>query len=309
MTSAVLLQLVPKSVTRGNIPVLPAFELTASQLADLTGVAPGTLRVWETRHGFPSAQRLPGNRKRYGDEDVEQVKAVLEHRRTGLSLAAAIQRVRVDTPHRTQSMFAALREARPDLPVRVFTKPLMIALSHAIEDEQAARATGGVLFASFQRERHYRATERRWRELARTADLAVVLADFAQVRENEPGPIEVPLAAAHPLEREWTVVSHSSTASACLAAWEVPSPGPVSDAERRFELIWSCDPTAAHAAVLAMGRLLGAAVPKVAARIPRAVLATPAASVSHQRFADDLTSRAFAYLSAAAGQADRALAG
>jgi MerR family transcriptional regulator, light-induced transcriptional regulator len=275
-------------------------DFTATQLSELTGVAPGTLRVWETRHGFPAARRLPGNRKRYGDLEVEQVKTVMEHRRAGLSLTAAIQRVRTAEPERSESMFAALRDARPDLPVRVYPKPLVLALSRAIEDEQAARATGGVLLGSFQRERHYRASERRWKELSRTAALTVVLADFARFTDSATGPIEVPLAQSHPLEREWAVVLHSGTASACLAAWEVPSPRPLPESERRFELIWSCDPSAAHAAVLSAATVLGTTHPGVAARIPAAALKTPAPTLSHQRFSDDLTVRAFAYLTAAA---------
>ncbi len=277
-------------------------DFTAAELSHLTGVAPGTLRVWETRHGFPAARRLSGNRKRYSDADVEQVKAVMEHRRAGLSLAAAIQRVRAEAPVRPQSMFAALREARPDLPVRVYPKPLLVALSYAIEDEHAARATGGVLIGSFQRERHYRASQRRWQDLARTAELTVAMADFDHLSDSATGPVEIPLDIAHPLEREWTVVLHSPTASACLAAWEVPSPRPLPESERHFELIWSCDPTAAQAAILAAATILTAIAPAVAARIPQWALEAPTLSASHQRFSDDLISRAFAYLAGAAGK-------
>jgi DICT domain-containing protein len=274
-------------------------ELTATELAELTGVAPGTLRVWETRYGFPASRRLPGSRKRYTTVDAEQITTVLQHRDDGLSLAAAIERVRgarANEPERPQSMFAALREARPDLAVRSYPKRMLIDLSRAIEDEGAARATGGVLFGSFQRERYYRASERRWHSLARTAELAVVMADFARLKEPEHGPVEVPLATMPAQEREWTVVLHSPTASACLAAWEVPSPRPQPDAERRFELIWSCDPGAAHAAMMAGCRIIGASAPQLLARIPAALLQTPALNPANLRFTDDLMARAFAYL-------------
>jgi DICT domain-containing protein len=275
-------------------------ELTATQLSERTGVASGTLRVWETRYGFPVAQRLSGNRKRYSGADVEQVAAVLEHRRSGLSLSAAIERVRDPGVQPPQSMFAALREARPDLAVRVYSKRMLIALSHAIEDEHAARATGGILIGSFQRERHYRASERRWRKLAKTADLAVVLAEFDALNDTDVGPVEVPLAPQHPMEREWTVVLHSPSASACLAALEVPSDQRLPESQRSFELIWSCDPAAAHAAVLAAAKLLAQTAPSVAARIPVAALEPAPATVPNLRFSDDLATRAFAYLIAAA---------
>jgi DICT domain-containing protein len=278
--------------------------LTASELAELTGVAPGTLRVWETRYGFPAARRLPGSRKRYTTTDAEQITAVLGHRDAGLSLAAAIERVRANGPERApastaerpQSMFAALREARPDLPVRAYPKPMLTALSRAIEDEHAARATGGVLVGSFQRERHYRASERRWQTLARTAELAVVMADFDTLRDEETGPVELPLPAADPIEREWTVVLASASGSACLAAWEVPAPRRLPDAERRFELIWSCDPSAAHTVVMAACSIIGAIAPQVLPRVPPAVLTPPAPNLAHLRFSDDLMARAFAYL-------------
>ena len=39
-----------------------------------------------------------------------------------------------------------------------------------------------LLIAAFQCERFYRAYERRWRELARTAELAIALADFERPR-------------------------------------------------------------------------------------------------------------------------------
>jgi DICT domain-containing protein len=285
--------------------------LTATELAELTGVAPGTLRVWETRYGFPAAQRLPGSRKRYTPADAEQITAVLEHRDAGLSLAAAIERVRGDAsaaapapaPERPQSMFAALREARPDLPVRAYPKPMLTALSRAIEDEHAARATGGVLVGSFQRERHYRASERRWQTLARTAELAVVMADFDELRDAPGGPVEIPLPPADPIEREWTVVLASAAGSACLAAWEVPAPRRLPDHERRFELIWSCDPSAAHTVVMAACQIIGAIAPHVLPRVPPAVLAPPSATPANLRFSDDLMARAFAYLAGpAAGE-------
>jgi DICT domain-containing protein len=273
-------------------------EYTASEIADLTGVPPGTLRVWESRYGFPTPLRLDKNRKRYGRNHVEQLLAVLEYRRRGLSLPAAIERAQAGAKSAPRSLFAALRSARPDLPVRVFPKRLLIALSRAIEDEHAARATGGLLLGSFQHERHYRASERRWRQLASTAELTVVLADFATLRQDPAGPIEVPLERSHPLEREWTVVLYSPTASACLAALEVPEPRELPEPDRRFEMLWSCDPSAVHSAVGAAAAVLESSAPEVSDAL-NATLARPVAAQQDLRFNDDITIRAFSYLAAA----------
>ena len=277
---------------------MPYQDYTASELADLTGVPPGTLRVWESRYGFPTPVRLDNNRKRYDRTHVEQVLAVLEYRRRGLSLAAAVDRARSEPRTAPRSLFAALRAARPDLPVRVLPKRLLIALSRAIEDEHAARATGGLLLGSFQLERHYRASERRWRELARTAEMTVVLADFEHLRHEPPGPIEVPLERSHPLEREWTVVLYSANASACLAAWEVPEPRAIPEGDRRFEMLWSSDPSAVHAAVGAAAGVLEPTAPQVTEQLGH-LLQRPVAAQQDMRFNDDLTSRAFAYLAEA----------
>ena len=73
-----------------------------------------------------------------------------------------------------------MRRRRPDLQPYTLPKRTLIGLSHAIEDECAARAERPLLFGSFQRVRFYRHSEERWRELARTAEIAIVFADFPE---------------------------------------------------------------------------------------------------------------------------------
>jgi DNA-binding transcriptional MerR regulator len=233
--------------------------LSIGDLAAATGVAPGTLRMWEARHGFPSARRGSGGHRRYDDDDVARVARVLEARAEGLSLAAAIERVRGWAPSAPPSLFAALRERQPELPGHRIPVPAMRALSHAIEDECLARAHRPIVVGSFQRERAYRSAEARWRELARTASLAFVLADFPRRRSPRNGPVEVPLGATSTLRREWAVVCVDAGYTACLAGWEQPDAA----AERRFEAIWSTDPEAVRAT---LGVALAAAGPALAAR-------------------------------------------
>ena len=164
-------------------------ELTTAQLAERTGLSAGTLRMWESRHRFPDPSRLPGGHRRYSEADVEQVREVLRLRDQGLSLPAAIERVRGRRPPVAVSVFAGLRRRRPEVAPTVLPKPAVLALSRAIEDEYCARAAGGVLIGCFQRERFYRRAQRRWRELARTADLAVALADFSRCADPGAGPV------------------------------------------------------------------------------------------------------------------------
>ena len=73
-------------------------ELAIKDVAERTGIAPGTIRMWEQRYGFPSPDRTASGYRRYTDDDVEALRRVASYRRLGLSIPAAIDRVRaVDT--------------------------------------------------------------------------------------------------------------------------------------------------------------------------------------------------------------------
>jgi len=242
-------------------------HLTTAQLAERTGLSAGTLRMWESRHGFPEPTRLAGGHRRYAEVDVDLVREVLALRDHGLSLAAAIERARERRRSSASSVFAGLRARRPDVAPTVLPKPAVLALSRAIEDEYCARAERGILIGSFQRERFYRASERRWRELARTAVLAVALADFAAPATPDAAPREVPIDRRHPLAREWAVVISAGQAQACLAAWEQPSQLDVPDHQRRFEVLWSFDPGVVSDALAVVADLLTDVDAETAARL------------------------------------------
>jgi DICT domain-containing protein len=199
-----------------------------------SGVSEGTLRMWEVRHDFPAPERLPSGHRRYSELDLERVVAVVEARRQGLSLRSAIERARQLGGGPRPSVFGALRDTFPALQPAVLSKRALICLSRAIEDEGTIRARGPLLFACFQHERFYRQVQPRWRDMARTAERAFVMADFARRRTRPPGPIELPIKRSDPLMREWVVVWESPTYAACLAGFERPGSAP-----RRFETIWT----------------------------------------------------------------------
>jgi MerR family transcriptional regulator, light-induced transcriptional regulator len=219
--------------------------LSIGGLAAATGVAPGTLRMWESRHGFPVAQRRTGGHRRYDVDDIARVQRLVDERRNGLSLTAAIDRVRDWEPSAPPSLFAVLRQHAPQLAAQRLPVRAMRAISHAVEDECLARGARPLLAGTFQHETAYRRAEHRWRELARTAGLAFVFADFAKRRRSRSAPAEIPLGTKSPVRREWAVVCIDPEYSACLAGWERPS----DRGARRFEAIWTTDPTAAVAAM------------------------------------------------------------
>jgi MerR family transcriptional regulator, light-induced transcriptional regulator len=209
-----------------------------------TGVPAATLRIWESRYGFPVPERLPSGHRRYSLSDCDAIQRVQAERRRGVSLRAAIERVRTTPADDDPSLFSVLRRARPALAPRLMPKRALTALSHAIEDEICSRADRPVLFASFQRVRFYHASEPRWRELARTSDLAVAFADFDRPRVRKRGVCELPLGDDAPLRREWALVCDGDELSVAMTAWEVTAAADVSDGARQFETIWTVEPDA-----------------------------------------------------------------
>ena len=279
-------------------------ELSTAQLASRTGLPAGTLRMWESRHGFPAPARLPGGHRRYSERDVEAVLEVLRLRQQGLSLSAAIQRARRQEKPSDSSVFAGLRRRRPDVSPSVLPKRVVLAMSHAIEDEYLAHAANGLVFGSFQRERFYRLAQRRWRELARTADLAVVVAAFEAPGEPLDAPLEVPVQLSSPVAREWTLIIDAPGARACLAAWEQPSQTELPDHQRRFEVVWSFDPDVVRTATEVASELLWSLSPEVAARLPESA-DDAATSFDELRFGAALSQRMVSYLGRLAERADR----
>ena len=216
----------------------PGPTLTIGDLAARTGVATATLRMWESRHGFPVPTRLDSGHRRYGERDVEQVQEVLRRRESGTRLEVAIASVRLreaaeDAGPGAPSVFATLRRLHPHLQPRRLRKSTLLALSWAIEDECLARAGRARVFGAFQQERFYRAAEDRWRELARVARSTVVLAALAGEPDPVPGTTFVHLPEDAPMRREWAVVCDAADHPAVLTAWELPGqstvrrPGPV----------------------------------------------------------------------------------
>jgi DICT domain-containing protein len=267
----------------------------------------GTLRMWESRYGFPTPARLPGGHRRYSEQDVSAVREVLRLREQGLSLPAAIDRAgRQEEQAPVASVFAGLRQRHPEVAPEILSKRVLLELSHAIEDEYCAHAAPGTLIASFQRERFYRASQRRWVELARTASTAIVLADFAEVAEPPGAPIEVPIDVSHPLSREWTLVIDAPGARACLAAWERPAEFELPDRDRQFEVVWSFAPEVVRSAVEVAAELLWRLAPEVARRLP---MVDPGAvgDGSELYFANSLSQRMVSYLGAVLDRRDRPL--
>ncbi|WP_432476667.1 DICT sensory domain-containing protein [Nocardioides sp. GXQ0305] len=215
--------------------------LTIGELAEHTGLSTQLLRTWETRFGFPEPTRLPSGHRRYTGADVRAVRRVLEERDRGTRLEQAIGVARraEDATH-TGSVYASLSLRHPELTSYVVRKDTLLALSWAIEDEATAQAARGVLVGTFQRGRYFGQSAARWRDLARTARGALVMADFPE-HDDDARPAQVALGVDSPLLREWIVVHDAPTFAAALVAWELPGQGDVREADRQFEALWTVE--------------------------------------------------------------------
>jgi MerR family transcriptional regulator, light-induced transcriptional regulator len=274
--------------------------LSIKEVAERTGVAAGTLRMWEQRYGFPVPERTPSGYRRYRGEIVDALRRVVELRERGLSMAAAIERAQEgrELPTDRPSIYGAVAAAS-GIPRQRLRKSTLQAISRAIEDEALARAAGPVTFGAFQQTRFYAPVAHRYRELARLGDAVTVFADFAQVREADGEPLEVPIGRADALGSEWAVVVDAPGFSACLLGWEPPD-NSVPDADRVFEAVWTVDPRVTRDAAIVGARLVGRSDPAAGARLEELLSDRPLATENPAPALTALTNRMLAYVERAA---------
>ena len=280
------------------MPNGPQDGLSIGELARQTGVPVATLRSWEERYGFPRPQRLEGGHRRYDGGASALISEVLRLRTSGLSLQAAIGQAVARVAEAETSVFAGLRRRHPGLVPQELSKATLLAITRAMEDECCARAEQAALFAGFQQERFYRQSGPRWQELARTARVAVIFADFAQSSGPDQSPLTVRVPPDGPLRREWFMVCAAPDYPAFVSAWEFPGQTGVTDSRRRFEVLWSVDPATVRDAALLCAQIAAALSPALA-RLPDDLpeAAPPPASPDLQR-ATSLFNRMARYLDA-----------
>ncbi len=272
--------------------------LPISEVAERTGVAAGTIRMWEQRYGFPNPARTPSGYRVYSADDVDAVRRVVEFRREGISVAAAIERARSAPINAHPTIFGSVpHEGR----TRRLRKRTLIALSRAIEDQTMASASQPVILGAFQRVQHYRSVAHRYQRMALSADLAAVFADFERPGELRSGvPVEVPIESEAAIGHEWAVVIDAPGFGVCLSAWEPPvSNPPDDDRDRIFEAFWTLDPETVREATRAGARIARDYAPAVADRIDSLLESRAHAPAASSAALEALTGRMVAYLESA----------
>lgn len=229
-------------------------HLQIGDLARLTGVAAATLRVWESRFGFPAPARTESGYRRYCEEDVEAVWHVAALRERGVPVAEAIASARQGAQAH-DSIYAAVTGSDPAARPQMLRKSSLVAISRAIEHETMASGCRPIVVGAFQRERFYRAVQHRYLRMAQVADSACVFADFEAVHRAPGRPVELPLRTEDVLGNEWAVIVDAPGFAACLLAWEHPDSSVADDPNRRFEALWTVDPRATRRAARAAARV------------------------------------------------------
>ena len=102
--------------------------MAIGEVARRTGVTVPTLRAWERRYGLLLPVRTAGGHRRYGDEDVQRVLAVLDLIGQGWAVGAAARRV--------AGRRSPASPARP--PVDELRDRLWSALDQALRDQMSS---------------------------------------------------------------------------------------------------------------------------------------------------------------------------
>jgi DICT domain-containing protein len=143
-----------------------------------------------------------------------------------------------------------------------------------------------------QRERFYRQSEQRWRELAQGTEQAFVFADFKRLRLPRGRPAEIPVDPSHPVSREWGLVCEAREHGACMVGWEPPGRAPSTDAAREFEALLSVEPAVVREAAEAAATAAAPLAPDIAEAARRRLEELPAPLAESQlRLASGVTAR------------------
>jgi DNA-binding transcriptional MerR regulator len=277
---------------------VPEHHLRIGELSRRAGVSPELLRAWERRYGLLRPARSAGGYRLYSADDEARIRRMQAHLSEGLSAAEAarLAAAAVGTSPPEGSLFAALRWGPLAPAPRTVPKRFLIRLSHAVEDECSSRAERGLAVGAFQRQQFFEVARGRWGELARGAQRALVFADFAEARTPEGGPAEVPIVPGDPLEREWAIAYLGPSTAVLFAGRELLGEAGVPDDERRFELVWSCEPSVVLGALRTSAELAERTSPAAARGLRGDLEAFEPPTSLDPTFVTALTNRLIGYL-------------
>jgi len=150
-----------------------------------------------------------------------------------------------------RSLFAALRERRPDVVPLHASKATLVATSHLVEDLVRRSPGPNVLLSGFQHGRHWAVERDRYLELAGAAEVIAVFAGEEPPPEWDTEHVGVRLRGGDALAQEWFVLALGPEVAVTLCGLDAVPPragDPADEADRLFETIWSFSPEVARSA-------------------------------------------------------------
>lgn len=269
------------------MPNFDAAELTISEVAERTGIPASTLRMWESRYGFPKPRRPRGSHRRYSGEDCRALLEVKRARSRGLDMRQAVASGVAAARRAQDSLYNGLRLRHPELPVLALPESFMLALSRAME-KTALEHADGVLVGAFQRRPAYQVVEPVWQQLATDARAVVLFADFPRA-EHDGTTWHVPVGIDSPLADEWAVVCDTPRWWGCVVGREASEgarPG-----QRVFDAMWSLEPAVVRDASRIAAELACSELPELSDAVSGRLQHQPAARPSTLREASHFTNR------------------
>jgi DNA-binding transcriptional MerR regulator len=269
---------------------LDSAHLAIGEVSSRTAIPVATLRMWETRYGFPAPRRAHGRHRRYSESDCRMLEAVKAARARGMTLAEAITAARAAVDRAESSILAGVRFRHPGLPCVSLPQPFMLAVSEAIEGAVRLHPEG-VVVGAFQRRRAWEAAAERWHAIAERAHTTIAFVDVpAPVHDD--GLWVVPLRRMPAMAREWAVVCDAPGWSGCLVGRETTT-AETRLRRRVFDTTWSLEPEVARDAARVAIALAAREIPDVAEAAAARLQVQPVVGTTTLREATLLTNRIF----------------
>lgn len=146
-------------------------------------------------------------------------------------------------PDLQHSVFHRIRAHFPaDWQPITCSKATLIDFSHAIEDMFIVHQLHGVLFTGFQESAYWRREVERYQYLSQIAQQVCIFAGRPLPPESSYREVRVTLPDGSPLRQEWFVIGLTEHFSILLAGLDRLEPAE-DEALRRFETLWTFDPS------------------------------------------------------------------
>lgn len=168
------------------------------------------------------------------------------------------------------SIFEALEgKIGDDVPIVSLTKATLVHLSHTLEDFVLRRKLPAFIFTGFQESSHWRKETERYQALADTAMQVCIFAGKPLPPDSNSKAVQIELTGDDPLRQEWFLGIFSTEFSVILCGLDNLN-DPLDEAHRRFDTIWSFEPSVINKVLDVLEQILDTYRPGVLPKLQQA---------------------------------------